>query len=92
MAHKRVKLIFASRITITMTVNSPQRDRKGRTKTLVPSDRKLFFSIVSLLVDPALMPPDGEVEGSLIAVEQYVPTEVLPLIQKLSETLQWDCA
>lgn len=64
--------------------------RKDRKKVLIPEDRKLFFSLVSLLIDPTLLPIDSEMPSEVEEFMKFIPEEKLHLVAKLRESLQWD--
>jgi hypothetical protein len=64
--------------------------RKDRKKVLIPEDRKLFFSLVSLLIDPTLLPIDSEMPSEVEEFMKFIPEEKHDLVAKLRDTLQWD--
>jgi hypothetical protein len=71
--------------------DSPQRDKHERGRRLVAKDRRLFFSIVSLLMDPAKLPPSGDVPTQPNDIKEFIPKEFHYVVDELCTTLLWDC-
>eukprot|EP00981_Chlorochromonas_danica_P011777 scaffold4256_cov174-Ochromonas_danica.AAC.6 len=55
--------------------------RNKRAKVIIPEERKAFFSVVSLLIDPKTV--DQGIKLTEQNYEQYLPAEHLPIVQKL---------
>jgi hypothetical protein len=49
-----------------------RRKENKRNKVMVPQDRKAFYAIATLLIDPNLVPAEGE-KLQAKNFEQYVP-------------------
>ena len=73
---------------------SPSNDlntRRGgkRAKYLSPTDRKAFYSVVSLLIDKSAIPSDDIV--TIDNWEKFIPADKMSYIEKLKDILQYDC-
>lgn len=55
--------------------------RTKRAKVLIPDDRKAFFAVISLLMDPKKIDPAVKVTDD--NYEQFIAEEHLPIVQKL---------
>lgn len=67
-----------------------RRKEMKRTKVMVPQDRKAFYAIATLLIDPHLVPADGE-KLQQSNFEQYIPEDKQVLLGRLKEILLYDC-
>lgn len=67
-----------------------RRKEMKRTKVMVPQDRKAFYAIATLLIDPDLVPADGE-KLQQSNFEQYIPEDKQVLLGRLKEILLYDC-
>ena len=70
---------------------SPSRagGRQARSRLLVPSDRKALYQLISLTIDPRLVPA-----GTRITVANcmdFVPPECKGLLEGLREVLLFEC-
>ena len=63
--------------------------REKRVKILVSTDRKAFFSIISLLIDKSLIPIDEIVTPENF--ESFMPIDRVAYVEKLKELLNYDC-
>lgn len=61
--------------------------KKG--KVILPMERKAFFAIISLLVDPKLMSPSTQLTSENFI--EYIPAERQPLVEIMKEYLLYDC-
>jgi len=77
---------------LEQTLVSQVRERKERKRVLSPEDRKLFFSLVSLLVEPGELPVGGEISCSECEWMAYIPKKKHHLVIKLMDELAWDCS
>ena len=73
---------------------SPSNDlntRRGgkRAKYLSPTDRKAFYSIVSLLIDRTAIPSDEIV--TIDNWEKFIAADKMNYVEKLKDILQYDC-
>ena len=73
---------------------SPSNDlntRRGgkRAKFISPTDRKAFYSTISLLIDKAAIPPDDIV--TIDNWEKFIPADKMNCVEKLKDLLQYDC-
>ena len=58
-----------------------------RMKVIIPEDRKAFFAVASLLVDPQMMPKNTEITTDNF--EDFIPARHHTLMQRLKEKLNW---
>ena len=57
--------------------------------SFLPADRKAFYAVATLLIDPTSIPPDGEKLNSK-NFEAYVPESKRAILEKLKEyVLRW---
>jgi hypothetical protein len=67
-----------------------RRKENKRNKVMVPQDRKAFYAIATLLIDPNLVPADGE-KLQAKNFEQYIPEDKKVILERLKEILLYDC-
>lgn len=58
-----------------------------RMKVIIPEDRKAFFAVVSLLVDPKMMPAESSITTSNF--DEFIPARHHSLVKRLKERLNW---
>ena len=73
---------------------SPSNDlntRRGgkRAKYISPTDRKAFYSIVSLLIDKTTIPSNEIV--TIDNWEKFISADKMNYVEKLKDILQYDC-
>lgn len=75
---------------IKVVVDKELRHRLSRRGSMIiPLERKAFFAIVSLLVDPKLLGLSTQLNSENFI--QYIPEEHQGLVQRMKEYLLYDC-
>lgn len=66
-----------------------KEERVRRSRMLVPDDRKAFFSLASLLIDPALIPAGTKLGADNLM--GFIPPEKMVVLDSLKDSLLFEC-
>jgi hypothetical protein len=67
-----------------------KRKEMKRARVMVPRDRKAYYAVATLLMDPTLIPANGEKLNSK-NFEQYIPESKKAILERLKDVLLYDC-